>query len=118
MQEELQNISKEKTKREFAKWLLKNGSETYKQYYGNSIEEIETKLDEINSFFKSRDIFKIEDDGIDGLKTFLTENIYGENRKKNTNFFNYDKLNGNGRPKAIIGRKNYFIFLEEKKCHI
>ena len=38
-------------KREFAKWLLKNGANSYKDYYGNSVEEIEVKLDEINSFF-------------------------------------------------------------------
>ncbi|MFT4802550.1 MAG: Cdc6-like AAA superfamily ATPase [Flavobacteriaceae bacterium] len=98
-------------KNDFAKWLLKNGANSYKDYYGNSIEEIEDKLVEINSFFE-RDIFKL-DNNIQELKSFLNENIYGENREKNSAFFEYDKLKGNGRPKAILGRKNYFVFLDK-----
>ncbi|WP_452233055.1 AAA family ATPase [Lacinutrix sp. MEBiC02595] len=106
--------SKENLKIEFAKWLLKNGAESYRQYYGNSLEEIEIKLDEINSFFPTRDLFSVVHGNYEELKSFLTKNIYGENRKKNTAFFDYDELKGNGRPKAVLGRSNYFIFLDGK----
>jgi 5-methylcytosine-specific restriction protein B len=100
-------------KRDFAKWLLKNGANSYKDYYGNSIDEIEIKLDEINSFFESRDLYKLNNSDSEELKNFLQENIYGVNRESNIDFFEYDKIKGNGRPKAIIGKKNYFVFLDE-----
>ncbi|OAD42956.1 McrB family protein [Polaribacter atrinae] len=99
-------------KSKFANWLLINGANSYKDYYGNSVEEIEIKLDEINSFFDSRDLFKLNNN-IEELKNFLQENIYGVNRENNRVFFEYDKIKGNGRPKAILGKKNYFIFLDE-----
>jgi hypothetical protein len=102
-------------KSDFAEWLLGNGAETYKQYYGNSLEEIEVKLDEINAFFKPKDIFNLENNDVQELKSYLIENIYGENRKKNISFFEYDEKKGNGRPKAIIGRQNYFVFLDGLK---
>lgn len=100
-------------KNEFAKWLLKNGATSYRDYYGNTIEEIEVKLDEINTFFKSRDVFQLENGNIEELKSFLINNIYGVNRENNKAFFEYDKIKGNGRPKAILGKSNYFVFLDE-----
>jgi 5-methylcytosine-specific restriction endonuclease McrBC GTP-binding regulatory subunit McrB len=100
-------------KNDFAKWLLKNGATSYRDYYGNTIEEIEVKLDEINAFFKSRDVFQLENGNIEELKSFLTNNIYGVNRENNKAFFEYDKIKGNGRPKAILGKSNYFVFLDE-----
>lgn len=100
-------------KNEFAKWLLKNGATSYRDYYGDTIEEIEVKLDEINTFFKSRDVFQLENGNIEELKSFLTNNIYGVNRENNKAFFEYDKIKGNGRPKAILGKSNYFVFLDE-----
>lgn len=99
-------------KNEFAKWLLKNGANSYKDYYGNSTEEIIDKLDEIDSFFEI-DIFKLRNNDYEKLKSFIADNIYGSNRENNSAFFDYDKIKGNGRPKAIIGKKNYFVFLEE-----
>ena len=97
-------------KKEFSNWLLKNGANSYRDYYGTTIKEVEDKLDEINSFFEI-DIFKL-DTNILELKSFLIDNIYGANRGRNKLFFEYDKLKGNGRPKAILGKKNYFIFLD------
>lgn len=100
-------------KKEFAAWLLRNGPRTYKDYYGNSVEEIETKLDEINSYFLDKDLFNVDKDNYKNIKKYLLENIY-ENRQANKEFDDYDKLKGNGRPKAILGRNNYFKFLDEK----
>ena len=55
-------------KNEFAKWLLKNGANSYKDYYGNSTEEIIIKLDEIDSFFEI-DIFKLRNNDYLKLKS-------------------------------------------------
>lgn len=97
---------------EFAEWLFENGPKTYKDYYGTSVDEIIIKLNEINSFFDIN-IFDANVESYQNLKAYLSKNIYGENRRKNDLFFDYDALKGNGRPKAIIGKQNYFKFLEK-----
>lgn len=100
-------------KRNFAKWLLNKGKTSYKQYLGDSVESIELKLDEINNFFPEKDLFQLFNNDFANIKTFISNNIYGENRIKNERFFEYDNRNGNGIPKAIIGKKNYFVFLDK-----
>ena len=101
-------------KEEFAGWLLENGASTYKQYYGDTINDIVNKLNEINNFFFDKDLFLVSKDSYQSLKRYLLDNIYGENRQSNVEFNSYDQLKGNGRPKAILGRQNYFKFLDEK----
>lgn len=101
-------------KRDFAKWLLAKGQISYKQYLGDSIENIELKLDEINNFFSDKDLFLIKKNNFDEIKTYISNTIYGKSRSTNEAFFKYNDRNGNGIPQAILGRQNYFAFLNER----
>src|SRR5690606_29889927 len=60
------------------------------------------------------DLFLVSKESCEDLKTYILENIYGENRKTIAGFDEYDQQKSRGIPKAILGKNNYFKFLDEK----
>lgn len=101
-------------KEEFAGWLLKNAPESYSNFLGNSIENVIEKLNEIDAFFKEKSLFEINENNIQENITYVKSKIERNGRKNNPAFEIYDSKNGSGIPKAIIGKKNYLKFLQEK----
>ena len=101
-------------KLEFAKWLLKNVPDSYKKnYLGYTEESILAKLTNINGFFSDIDLFKITKDNVNQKKAIIKNKISRKGRTENPEFEKYDSEKGSGIPKAIIGKKNYFVFLKE-----
>ncbi len=102
-------------KNEFANWLLENAPESYSFYLGTSINSVEERLDEINSYFPEIDLFRIENGNPENIISFINNKIANkEARLQNPSFAEYDKMKSNGIPKAVIGKRNYLKFLKEK----
>ncbi|NJB83581.1 McrB family protein [Wenyingzhuangia aestuarii] len=108
------NSSTVDIKQEFARWLLKNGPKTYKDYYGDELDGVLEKLKEINSYFSEIDLFEVSKENFNKKIDFLKVLLYGDLEVENKAFYDYNNKKGNGRPKAIMGKNNYFIFLKEK----
>lgn len=102
------------TKKEFATWLNNNIYDSYRNYLGNSINSIITKLEEINSFFDDIELYKVKEDQIQILIDTITFILSKNERIKNEDFVEYDLKNSNGIPKAILGKNGYCKFLKEK----
>ena len=98
-------------KSEFAKWLLENAPDSYSQYLGTSIQSTNERLDEINGFFTENDIFELDKNNPSELMNYINFKNSKSERVKNSAFFEYDKLNSNGVPKAVIGKNNYIKFI-------
>ncbi|WP_370391077.1 AAA family ATPase [uncultured Winogradskyella sp.] len=102
-------------KKEFAEWLLKNAPESYKSMFlGYSVKSIEDKLNEINSYFKDIDLFLVDLSKVSGKIDEIKKRISRQGRSENPQFEKYDSSHGSGIPKAVLGKKNYFKFLEER----
>ncbi|RED48808.1 AAA family ATPase [Seonamhaeicola aphaedonensis] len=107
-------MDKINVKHEFAEWLLENAPISYHQYLGSSINSILERLDEISSYFPDQNFFVVKTSQVDLLIKELLITFGKKERTKNPDFIEYDKLKGNGRPKAIMGKNNYLKFLHEK----
>lgn len=97
----------------FANWLQKTSPVSYKQYIGKSVEQTRERLREIANFFPERNIFSVENDNIWEIIEFIKRKTHKRERENNPDFVKYDTFHSNGIPKAIIGKNNYFKFLEE-----
>ncbi len=100
-------------KNEFANWLLENAPDSYNQYLGSSIQSVKERLDEINSFFPEKDIFVLDKNNPNELIDYIKFKNSKSERVQNATFFEYDKLNSNGIPKAVIGKNNYIKFIAD-----
>ncbi len=101
-------------KKDFAKWLNTNTFDSYRSYLGNTINDIEAKLNEINSFFDDIDFFLVDPNKVNGLVSTILFLLSKKERIKNPEFIEYDTKNSNGIPKAILGKNNYIKFLKDK----
>ena len=99
----------------FSNWLLFNAPSSYrKQYLGNSVSSISARLEEINQFFKDRDLFTVLNGDPNPLISFLQNNVVNKNkREENEKFSEYDSKKGSGIPKALL-MKHYTSFLSNK----
>jgi len=99
---------------EFAAWLNQNMPPTYRSYLGDTLDTINARLSEINSFFDEINFFLVNPNNInefiDSIKYLFSKN----QRENNRDFNEYDSKKGSGIPKAILGKENYFKFLKEK----
>jgi 5-methylcytosine-specific restriction protein B len=93
-------------KNEFINWLTNN---TRNNYFDNDKIRILEALDKYNSFFNI-DIFN-SDNGVNQLIEFINKNLYSD---INSEFFEYSKGVSNHLPRAILGKKNYLTFLNQK----
>ena len=95
-------------KQDFAQWLLSNAPASYKKMYlGKSIQSINTRLKEIESFFVERNLFVVNPRNIQENIDYIKHKISRKERAKNKPFEKYDSEKGTGIPKAILGKKNY-----------
>ena len=102
-------------KEEFAKWLLENAPESYKKMYlGYTQESILEKLVEIDGFFNDLNLYLVNKENVLEIIELIKSRISREGRANNPDFEKYDAGKGSGIPKAVIGKKNYFKFLDEK----
>jgi len=92
-------------KEEFIKWFLSNKGDKYQSVSENVIKnDIGTSIELLG-----RDIFEVTQENFREVSNYIEENLY----KKNTPFDDFSSIT-NHRPRAILGKKNYLRFLEEK----
>ncbi|SDM66206.1 AAA family ATPase [Kriegella aquimaris] len=105
-------VQKLNMKQEFAKWLLKKAPISYKSYLGKTVDSVISRLDEINEFFPERDLFLVDAENYKGLINYIKSKNAKKERLKNKGFYDYDRKHSKGIPIAILGKENYFKFLE------
>jgi hypothetical protein len=103
---------------DFADWLQKNVPQSYQNYIGKSKERTIERLKEIDAFFPNNSIFVINSNNVNAKQEEIGKLISKEGRDRNIPFSNYDAENSNGIPKAIIGKSNYFRFLNSLNKNI
>ncbi|MCH4551372.1 AAA family ATPase [Aestuariibaculum lutulentum] len=101
-------------KRDFAKWLDKNTFDSYRAYLGNTVGNIENRLDEVNNFFDDIDFFEVDPNNVNGLISTIQFMMSKKERVKHPDFVEYDSKHSNGIPKALLGKNNYLKFLNDK----
>jgi len=102
---------------EFIDWYIKNkennGSNYLKNNFKNDKELFKDKLLEINEeFYKSYQIKPFEID-IKNFSEIQIEEIHSKLILKDDTFNIYNKKTSNGIPKAILGKRNFLLFLNE-----
>lgn len=102
----------DRIKKEFAKYLLKYAPPSYKAYLGKSPYSAEKRLDEINSFFRDKDLFDVTAPTYKDIIDYISFKNQKSERVKNQEFFEYDRKHSRGIPIAILGSANYSKFLE------
>lgn len=119
-QQDLRNYMEKKVnstidvKEEFASWLLVNAPTSYNYYLGNSVSSVITRLDEIKSFFPNINFFQVNVAKVSELIQSIKFLFSTKERVRHPEFVEYDKLNSNGIPKAVMGKNNYLKFLKER----
>ncbi|ARV12011.1 hypothetical protein BTO09_06470 [Gilvibacter sp. SZ-19] len=101
-------------KEEFAQWLLENAPESYSYYLGNSIASVVQRLNEIEAYFPNQSFFEVNPQKVDEFIREVQFTFSKKERNKYPDFIDYDNHHSNGIPKAIMGKKNYVRFLNEK----
>ncbi len=98
-------------KQNFIDWLQKQP--TYNQLTIQSKIKFIEKMVEFFGF----DPFEIEDDlsNIEIVKNRIIEKL--DDLQKNTDYKEFQQKSSNGAPAAFMGRKNYFVFLDELKAN-
>ncbi len=100
--EKLENI-----KEEFIDWLL---SSERSNYFNNDRDTLNKYLDEYNTYF-DMDIFKVSKLNHKNIIEAIDEVAY---KNEDSDFFKYSKGESTHRPRAILGKKNYYKFLNQK----
>ncbi len=93
-------------KEEFIKWLYINAN---KNISNLKEETISKDIEDSNQYF-DKDILDVNESNFREMWDYLKEELYN----KNIAFRNYSASVQSGRPGAILGKKNYLKFLEEK----
>jgi hypothetical protein len=94
-------------KKEFINWLIVNPKS---DYFGNDFDTLDRYLKTYNSYFDI-DLFKCSVENYKDIIDLIDKEVY---RDENSEFFKYSERESNHRPRAILGRRNYFKFLNEK----
>ncbi len=94
-------------KDEFAVWLLKKPKSNY---FNNDKEKLIRYLDTYNTFFDI-DIFEVSELNFKEIINEIDKEAYQD---ENSKFFIYSDGESNHRPRAILGKTNYYQFLKEK----
>ncbi len=93
-------------KEEFITWFFDNANGRYSGLNRNIVSQ---DLEESGKHF-NRDVFKVNEFNFNEIQNYLEKELY----RKDSSFYSYSATVGNHRPKAILGRKNYLKFLNEK----
>ncbi|MDU8886311.1 AAA family ATPase [Yeosuana sp. MJ-SS3] len=100
-----QSISMKNIKNEFVNWLIDNPRVNY---YNNDAKKLEQELNRYNKFF---DIDIFDANNLKGIKSFLNNELYVKNSSP---FLEFSERTMRHLPRAVLGKKNYFEFLDEK----
>lgn len=103
---------------DFATWLREYAPPSYTTYIGKSKERTIERLKEIDTFFPDNSLFVINPNNVISKQEEIVKLIKKEAREGNKPFAAYDLENSNGIPKAIIGKSNYFHFLNSLNKNI
>ena len=93
-------------KKEFINWLITNPRVNY---YNNDYDKLEQELDIYNDFF-SIDIYNATN--LIAIRTFLQKELY---ETATSDFLEFSKKTSRHLPRAVLGNKNYFEFLNTRK---
>ncbi|WP_445718082.1 McrB family protein [Flavobacterium sp.] len=102
-------------KLDFIDWMIVNdGKENnyFSQQFGSNIERFKSEIDTYEDIYKkdfNSELFVIELTNYETKISEIKDNIYSNSE----GFSEYSQNNNNGRPKAILGKKNYIKFLNE-----
>lgn len=103
--------------KEFIKWYLTNREGNGANYLASTYKNDESlffkKIEEYAHFFELNFGFNPFNLILKEVDTNFIEDIEKLLSRKNTAFEDFNKKNGNGLPKAILGKKNYLVFLDE-----
>jgi len=94
-------------KDEFIVWLL---NKPKSNYFNNDREKLNRYLDTYNTYF-DLDIFEVSKLN---FKVIIDEIDKVAYQDENSEFFKFSDGESNHRPRAILGKTNYYKFLEEK----
>lgn len=100
------NDESKSLKKEFIHWLIANPKVNY---YNNDYGKLEQELDRYNDFF-SIDIFNASN--LKGVKKFLQKELY---ETATSDFLEFSEKTSRHLPRAVLGNKNYFEFLNTKQ---
>lgn len=102
----INNINMENVKQEFVEWFFKLPKPKYSAL---NKENLINELDMSNAFF-DRDIFSVSSSNYIDLIKYLKE----KTNIKGSPFYQYSSKIFNHRPRALLGKENYSLFLKEK----
>lgn len=100
--EEVMNI-----KNEFIVWLL---NKPKSNYFNNDKEKLSRYLDAYNTYF-DLDIFEVSKSNYKNIIEVIDSVAYQNDKSE---FFKFSDGESNHRPRAILGKTNYYQFLKEK----
>lgn len=101
-------------KKEFASWLNNQTHDSYRNYLGYTLNSIQERLNEIDTFFDEIDFFLVNPENVEEHINAIELILSKIEREKKADFVEYDLKNSNGIPKALLGKNNYLRFLNEK----
>ena len=93
-------------KKEFINWLIANPRVNY---YNNDYDKLEQELDRYNDFF-SIDIY--DTSNLKAVKKFLQKELY---ETATSDFLEFSERTSRHLPRAVLGNKNYFEFLNTRQ---
>lgn len=113
------DMSKVNVKKEFVQWMIDNdgdGRNYFSQQFGSNENRFKTEIDKYEEIYKkdfTLDLFVINRNDVKNEIETIYKNIYSNS----PSFIDFSKNKSNGRPKAILGKKNYITFLSEYFAH-
>lgn len=93
-------------KKEFINWLIANPRVNY---YNNDYDKLDQELNRYNEFF-SIDIFDASN--LNAISKFLQKELY---ETATSDFLEFSEKTSRHLPRAVLGNKNYFEFLNTKQ---
>ncbi len=102
-------------KQEYIQYLVDNisGGNYFANQFGSKVSRLTAELDEYEQKYKSifnSDLFIVNMKNWKEKVDSITTNLY----MKSTDFSTYSDSHQSGRPKAMLGKKNYLRFLNER----
>tara|TARA_R110000751_G_scaffold161355_3_gene267018 strand:- start:1754 stop:4567 length:2814 start_codon:yes stop_codon:yes gene_type:complete len=103
----LNNKEMENVKKEFIDWLIVNPKA---DYFGNDFDTLDRYLTTYNSYFDI-DLFECSVENYRNIIAVIDKAAYQD---ESSEFYKYSQRESTHRPRAILGKRNYFNFLNEK----
>jgi hypothetical protein len=101
------NLAMKNIKQEFINWLI---NKPKSNYFNNDKETLNRYLDTYNTYFEI-DIFEVSKSNYNTIIEVIDKVAY---QNENSAFFKYSDGESTHRPRAILGKTNFYQFLKEK----